>query len=345
MVVAGALGVMAFGAVVVQRANRVGWTGVAPTTLVIAMLPRAGEEMSIDPATGQFVESPWSAEMGQRVRNGDLPDWQWRWALSRTRVVQVRRRLPKGEPALVRVSRPRWLGTELRLRAHIEDERVAPIWTDALSPMQAPWSRSALPWHEMTVPLSDARRHTLRVNLRVQPFVDWPMPPVETAWDGTFRYPIVRVSSAAEALRAARGESLEKAAMQAMQVRVSVRDWIEPEEQQVRLTCVADLSVLGPHRGVAFGFVADLLCDGVAVASFTLDDRPLLVARQLAFGGSTIIRHDGPTISEDPSRWSVRIRGDANASLRWVDCDRYWAGEFIVPMDKLLKPSGVGSTR
>ncbi|MCW5776788.1 MAG: hypothetical protein KIS87_10140, partial [Phycisphaeraceae bacterium] len=137
-VVAGVLGIMAFGAVVVQRANQVGWMGVAPTTLVIAMLPRAGEELAIDPATGRRAESPWSAEMWQRVQDGDLRGWQWRWALSRTRVVQVRHRLPEGEPALVRVVRPKWIGSALRMRVQIEDEPVAPIWAEILTPLQAP---------------------------------------------------------------------------------------------------------------------------------------------------------------------------------------------------------------
>ncbi|MCW5777241.1 MAG: hypothetical protein KIS87_12455, partial [Phycisphaeraceae bacterium] len=164
-----------------------------------------------------------------------------------------------------------------------------------------------------------------------------PMPPMDEVWSGTLRYSIVRVQGADDAVLAVRGETLDVAATRAMQVRAMVRDWIEQDEQQVRLVCTADLDVLEPHQGVAFGFAADLLCDGVVVASFRFDDRPLQMGRRLVFNGSVVATHDGTGIDADPSRWSVRIRGDATESLRWVDCDRYWAGEFSVPMERVME--------
>jgi hypothetical protein len=38
----------------------------------------------------------------------------------------------------------------------------------------------------------------------------------------------------------------------------------------------------------------------------------------------------------DAHRWSIRIRGDAEASVREFDCDRYWSGTFSVPLEKAL---------
>lgn len=46
---------------------------------------------------------------------------------------------------------------------------------------------------------------------------------------------------------------------------------------------------------------------------------------------------DTPIIADTVQRWSLRIRGDGEMALTDWDRDKYWAGEFTIPLEQTLK--------
>jgi hypothetical protein len=83
----------------------------------------------------------------------------------------------------------------------------------------------------------------------------------------------------------------------------------------------------------------DLLRDGEVIASVEFPEVTLAT-----YGPDEIYRGVQPVSvfrpeALDPTevhRWTLRLKGDAEASLREFDCGRYWSGERDYPLAEVL---------
>jgi len=86
------------------------------------------------------------------------------------------------------------------------------------------------------------------------------------------------------------------------------------------------------HEGIAFGFAVDLMRDGEV---FLTSGHSIRGGKEYDFSGSSMTG-DFDRFREEIRKggeWEARFRSDAAAALRVFDADRYWVGEFTIPLE------------
>ena len=95
-------------------------------------------------------------------------------------------------------------------------------------------------------------------------------------------------------------------------------------------------------RNTAFGFALDILRNESVVETVRMPPQPVVWPSNGKAGTGGNVRTKIPSIREwnqqdSQDRWTVRVRGDAEMALRDWNRDKYWAGEFTLPLDQVLR--------
>ena len=93
---------------------------------------------------------------------------------------------------------------------------------------------------------------------------------------------------------------------------------------------------------IAFGLSVDLARDDstVHIARVPPSTEARYWPKSVSMSGDDWIGVVDQGLMDDPeelSRWTLRIRGDGEMALRDWDRDKYWAGEFTVPLSDVLE--------
>ena len=171
---------------------------------------------------------------------------------------------------------------------------------------------------------------------------DWTLEDRTAAlWSGLVSLPIEAVATIDDAIEPVDGLHIDGLMKRALATKImflkqasGYKGWIS-----IRL----DRTVAPVLAEIAFGLSLDFLCDGETVENIRVPPDPssgFWSARTPEPNGSAWFTALDPSLADDPtesSRWTIRIRGDGEMALRDWDRDKYWAGEFTVPLCAVLK--------
>jgi hypothetical protein len=316
-----------------------GWWSLVPNAVIVAGLPRAGEEGRWDQITNSWIENPYSFEMARRIEDDTIRDWELAWALERVQAIRTRPQWDHGEPTRAGVWPPRWLPyimqakpttTELHSLAQSTGMSISGTFQHIYEAQQQDQLLGILP----------VGSHAIEFQISLNPQFNWASP------SSRARERIVTVRLHTEVLPrdvpafpGVASESLSSAVRKAISVNVSTWNGTHGATNYRNLAVYTDRTTTPSLRGIALGVVAELLLDGSVVRTIEFervtranyDDPPIMrgVETVPEFSPSALEASDIP-------RWSIRIRGNRPASLREFDCSRYWNGEFTVPLSEVL---------
>jgi hypothetical protein len=315
---------------------------LVPTTVVIAMLPRAGTDSTFNQTTMRWSADPFAEEMQRRVAAGCLADWQWRWALERTAVFRTRRAWPGGTEARVGIWPPLWL-SDAEISATI-DFGGAHIRRE-----------SGLSWDGTFEHYKLAEERNQRVGVLEPNTRGWQLAvridggrsfgsimcgkAVAYSWKGSISLPTRAVGSPDEAIKPVKRTELDTVVLHAVEINVSTFNSVENPTHERYVSLHADRSKWPELRGIAFGPVVDLLHDGQLVRTIKFDEAtPTGFGRDQSMRWIAEIKEFDTSCfrSEDVGHWTLRLRGDPAESLREFDCDEYWTGEIEYPLSTIL---------
>jgi hypothetical protein len=310
----------------------------APTAVVIAMLPEADETMR-KPRL-RWGMNVWEEEMKVRTQAGRLRDWHWRWALERTRVFRSRAVWHEGEPVRMGIWPPWWISGSIVATPRLKDlQEVRRISGLSFSGTFSEY-RMARERFQRLGELA-AGEHVLEFDVTIQAkrenmFEAISDPgisgrPEDSQWRGVFRMPVRIVTAEKVIIEPERGEALDAAAREAIKLRAfsetggnaGVSIHIDrtgvPLLEEIALGCIIEVVHEGEVvEAIRFGREHEGAYGRAGMSYMNLATSTAMSARsaeELRSGG-----------------WALRVRGDAKASLREFDRERYWAGEFEIPL-------------
>jgi hypothetical protein len=321
--------------------RRNGWRSILPTTVIIFMLPRAGADHQFDPVKLQWSTDGFAQEMAARVERGQVSSWQWSWALERTGVIRTRSRWPKDLPLRVGLYPAVWIaGSETT--AEITTLNNAKVRQESgLS-----WDGTFEHYHRASeqfqaVGMLPSNTRDLRLHVIVdggRSFGSIFSRKPQYHWSGPMTLHVRPVATPEEAITAVKGPSLDAAVKKALQVNVSTWNGSAGPTPERNLAIYIDRTKAPELRGIALGLTVDLLKNGTLLHTLKFDE-----LTDDGFTGSTMRAIATPdafhTNTLDPAdvpHWTIRIRGDAEASLREFDCEKYWAGQIDYPLKDVL---------
>lgn len=305
----------------VPRVRQGGAIGFVPTTALLLGLVDLDPERKL-PRHGLRIVEPLAHELAERMNAGSLYGWQWRLLLHRSRAVVIPKRWPRGEPMLWRADLPRPL-----------DHSGAGLWLEF--PAKATYSASGSwpnAYRDMRVTLGPDDDHLdARIVVRSAVGQGW-----VDLWSTTKRYSIVQVETAEQAKVAFEGVEADEIVKNALQILIRATDvtsyssecavlvWLRPR--------IAEL------ENTSLGIVVELrkagqVVDSTAWSHFELEQPSGWIDMgNKSYGGD----HWNPDGPRDMDQWTVRVRGSADVALADVPRERYWRGEFEVPLAEVF---------
>ncbi len=289
-----------------------GWVGALPTPALIWWVGRYEPPEHYDATKGYAPPSRYAAELARRAGAEGLWGWEWRWTLRAVGAVWARERWPVGTPYMVSTGLPWWLQSKVG-------------WLSAESPFpdQDPLSGGLHPfaWSAGTLP-EDATSLTLRMHIG--------------NWAGSWRLPLRQVATIADAMRRHSDAELDNAVSRARRVGIYLAD--NPASGHDGLVFARLLRERGPlSADVAVCVRVELLRDDQTVHSWLLpmlDSTPGPPGDWIRFHTADLgWDPDGP---QEISRWTVRVRGDAQGALADMFREDCWDGEFTLPLSQVL---------
>lgn len=300
---------------------------------LIARLPDTYFEYQHD-AEGNIELNPYAVEFERRLQGGaELEDDQWVRALEAAGVLRSRSLWPAEVPFTVGVGLPSWL----------HDTSIS------IFPMDRQWARVELGAldHQgcghTSIPL------LMAASARV-------LGPIEEGehelafrvvlsdgknWSGMLTRRVAVVARAEEALRSDDAPAIGEALRSALRVEFH---WFGQQRPFMDVSWNFEPMPAEIPEDLAFGLAVEVLQHGEvreeASGLVSIDDplRPfslILEGSRILAGGAYIPM----TRPADLDGWTIRVRGDARASLTEWHTNSYWSGAFEMPLAEALQRS------
>lgn len=323
------------------KARRDGLMSLVPTSVLVVLSPSLKTPIQSSVAAGQLRGMVLDELMRRRVGE-NLTGWQWRYVLENKGVLRVRERWPANLPLAVGFGPPHWLRPwpNIYLSSRLPNGRQI-VYGDVkwgICGNAALGELQERAWQIIGTLPAGARSVALDVKVHAP---DTRRFGKSEVWAGEIEMPIRAVATINEAIEPVNTEPLSGLVRQALAVAVHVYENSNGRTGSVALNF--DRELHASLAEIAFGFSVDLIRDGETVGIAAI-----CPASGVPYWGTELVQPDGDgsltALSEvtlsDPaelSRWTVRIRGDGEMALRDWDRDKYWAGEFTVPLRDVLK--------
>ena len=287
------------------------------------------------------------AALAEAARDVKLMDEQWRYALGRTGIIQMRERWPRGVPLTIGLIAPRWPapckiealpripGWEL-----LEWEWLG--WKPLLAanfPFRDVFSEPQQTF-QLTYGYPDEATSQVEFDCRVwrKGRRPWDEQPLRLAWEGTVALPITLVSTVDEVMEAVTDEQLTKPMKQFVDVRCTLQEGPAGDEARVLAMVLLDRTKSPELDGLALGLAADIVLEEEVLASATMTTIQLSMDGKIDCGISNqATLHAKGWRAGVKQETRLRFRSDAEAALRQLDCSKYWSGEFEVKLEDVLK--------
>jgi hypothetical protein len=336
------------GAVAASAAGRIRdgrWVRYLPTEALILLTPDAGHEWTWNPVTSTRITDPVAAELNARFQTNGFTDRQWRMVLTRTGIIQTRRRWPVDQELVIGIIRPDWLGLR-QIRISRVDAPACMAKAGSLIPFLCGNEARGVREMELSQTLGrvswDMRSLDLDVEV-VEPdgytgdFLR--AGPVRRIWSGRISIPIEPVRRAEQAMPLADSDEIEAGVKQAITISLdnSSRRWWSADDFGLMIEidrtgepCLEDL---------AFGMTAELIHNGVTISRTSLPARdigwPLLNSHSYT---NALLGGRSQVDESELDGWELRLLGDASKGLGAWTRNRAWGGEIVVPLRDLLQP-------
>jgi hypothetical protein len=297
----------------IPRMQAHGPIGAVPTTGLICWVSRYELPEKYNAATSTMsAPSRAAAELARRAMNEELWSWQCRWMLEAVGVIHARQCWPRGVPFEITCGIPSWLmgaaGQDLGVRSEPDGTKN-------------PYIDHLLPWKIRTLEKDEDH-----VDLTVQ----------YGRWHGLWRIPVRQVDTPEQAIVPVTGAQIDAAmrlALAAALRRDSNKNTSTGYMLGARL--YRDKGPIPPD--VAVGVTVEFRRDGQVMGQWPL------VMNDSPYGEPVDwVRINPPSPgwdeedASDLARWTVTVRGSAEVALRDLTRDRYWRGEWTVPVDQFM---------
>lgn len=343
---------------------------VAVPTAQIAQEPRSidqlidtlspvGCETHFDENGRVLTTDPASTELKKLVADHTLTDDQWRRALKTSGAIRWSPRWVTGDPFLVRLRVPEWVGGG-KLTLTPRNDGMVPAEDGYLDPPlgcgscdpRGPMANFWWSGHELG-PLPAGARSVMcdvRIERASQPSARGRSGTVNTVWQGSIDLEVELASSIDAVLPAVSGSAIDQSVRDALELVVEAMEidygeFVPDIELKLRFDedCQAEL------LGIALSLEVELMRDAEVVG----EKRGAIAVELSGLGhgphpGSAAstgyaLTCEVPPIPAEASRtpaershWRLRVRGVGRGALAVWNAKRYWKGEVTLPLADTL---------
>jgi hypothetical protein len=300
----------------IPRILKAGYVGAIPTTGLIWWVARYEPPEKYNSATSTMSKpTKAAAELARRATGNELWGWQWRYMLNGLGVIHSRDRWPRGVPFEISTGVPQWLLSPT-MRLHV---------TSNVSGEANRYQDHILPWVVRTLGNNEDQ-----VGLTIQ----------LGKWSGGWQLHVTQVDSPEQAIDPVRSTETDAAVRRAL--RAALRSDPNPPTQTKYMLGAQLYRDKGPlPEDLAVGATVQFKRDGQVAAEW-----PLLM-KDSPYGEPvdwSRINAPEPGWNEDDdadmARWTVTVRGNAAVAMRDLTRNKYWDGEWTVPLTEFMgKPA------
>lgn len=323
----------AAGAMVIEMSR---WIAMLPTDALIALTPKAGHESHQD-SNGAWVANPVAAELRSRFESDGFTDRQWRRVLTRTGVIQWRRRWPVPQEVVVGMHEPYWFGIgEIRLARRDEPAQHAKLGSfNVILGWNEKELRRQSQMHQQIGAIVEGNRSlTFDVSVVVPESIDFIAEGEREIWAGEISIPVRAVEHVEDAI-AFVDDPYELEESFSARARWHTSRW--------RTCLVVSVEVDERVSDVAFGMHVDVLHEGELIHTQPMCGTPMiddgLIGAPPRPGWTAHTFIDAEHLLElgDASVCHLRFRGDPVLSLGAFGFNKAWTGELELteqPIDR-----------
>ena len=286
---------------------------------------------------------PVAAELARRAENGLLSDEAWRDALRAADVFHTRALWPVGTPLQMWIRAPAWLGkSKISLVARAPD--LGRIVADNEHPSGCGNCRMSQLERQRDFVLGamPAGAQGVAVEVTIEQLREGAgrERSERTLWNGMARIPIAAVDSVEECMPPASGPEIDAAVRRCL----SLQYWSTQAEPTPKATfyLLVDASKEPALSRVGVALELELLKTETVVEQLHVSattnttwertpDSPVN-----GFCSPTKLPGRNRLVGTELERWQVRVRGDWKDALAIWEADRWWKGEFTVPLSEIM---------
>jgi len=299
------------------QANKSGWMSMAPTPGLIWWVGHFEPPEQYDSIKKEMSKpTPVAAELARRIVAGELSEPQLRWCIQELRIIQSRERWPDDREYLVTTSLPGWLET---------------TWI----------------FFGTSSPLAEDPKHynSFHSSWAIGPIdpgmTEAPLDITLGRWSGRFQLPVKIVDSPEDALRAVRGPSVDDAVQRSLDLGIRPDNVNNLTGRNTMIGARLYRDRGGLADGIAIGIVVDLVRDGEIKMTWRARFHDSPFGKPVDWMRFNPPEPDWNESPDELERWRVRVRGDAGQCLTDFSRDKYWAGEYEVPLRSILQQTSV----
>ncbi len=294
------------------------------------------------------ILKPEVAELQRRVESGELSSTDWGQVLLVGRVIHTRPRWPENEPFLIRIEDHEWLRSA-RIRVRATDPDIGEVTVDNLNRLARfkPPAMTDQQKHLVLRPLPSGTDHLdLEVTIDQRDHsespgkVEWGE---HNLWRGRVSLPVQAESSFEKVLPSSSTRDELLSIQQSLWAW-----WVAPQKQgempELHVEIASDEPDLTALRGLAISLAVELRYHGEKKAE------AVLIARRTEnpFGRTGVLRggHQFVGLSPSPAGptwdsagWELSFTGSTDGVLGNWEADRWWKGNFSMPLAELKKPT------
>lgn len=325
------------------RAVSLGIFSVFPTTALLLLEPYFHEDRYMlpeDVTSFGMAAPPTSAiakELQRRQAATTMKPWQWTLYLARADLVRTRAHWPRNIPVAFEYRSPSWIAQQPvpgQARYSSIYFRVDPAMSPDASPKRRDPSTQSL--QEMLqggyleAP-NDSGRTRFQCSAKVYSWGEGDTKPRDLFPTVTCSTSVSLVDHPEDAIRADPDAAIADTLRQECRTLLFFRPETHMGRPAPRFSLRTDAYSLPTH--LAYGLSVEIRRDGQTVATGFMNN-----PRERVYFENAVHIEIGQWMFEDAkadltlARWDAVIRGDARSSLRDIEKDAYWSGEFVVPV-------------
>lgn len=296
-------------------------------------------------------------ELAKRARSDELTPAEWKQLLESQRVLRMRSKWPRNEPVQAAILLPSWLCHNLEVRvAAAGVSGAVPIrsgrrWeapcglagTDMLR--REPAEKLVEKLGSLGTPPPQSGRVQINVEVRSggKEFLSsvlWPE--AKQVYAAQFERSVLLVDSTDEAILPVKSPELTGAVRSAVSIRAYPSRWAD-SSIHISLGIGVDRREQPDLKGLGLGIRVEFLRDEKVIQSVSVADASMWAwAKDQWQANQTEVpelaaQYEKFRDEKERARWKVRVVGDGPLSLSAWDCERYWAGEYTLSLDEVVR--------